>query len=254
MISGPRKRVDTPSLDSSGVLGKSLLSRQKMQIRSGYVSGGCHFRGSGPKLSICRRYDLYGSIWLAKYSGGGFPMISVYVLAAVVSLLLLALCRAEINKVQLARKTWEELLKELKPVRTEGITLTALECSAMGELHPGTDPNELWTMIGEWNGLKQMQANTGLLLALAGQARAWNHGGSTLVVERMRSDAIAMRRAALMLWIGQICGSRRAFIHVQETACAYYRLSERLLTLYETSPSRRYGQLTAAVWPYARAV
>jgi len=57
MISGPRKRVDTPPLDSSGVLGKSLLSWQKMQIRSGYVSGGCHFRGSGPKLSICRRYD-----------------------------------------------------------------------------------------------------------------------------------------------------------------------------------------------------
>ncbi len=181
-------------------------------------------------------------------------MISVYVLAAVVSVLLLALCRAESKKVQLARKTWEELLEDLKPVRTEGITLAALECSDVGESHPRIDPDELWTMMGKWNGVKQMQANAELLLALAGRARAWNHVGSTLVAEQMRWDAIAMRRATLRLRLGQICGSRRVSVSVRETACAYYRMSERLLTLYEASPSRRYGQLMSVVWPYSRAV
>ncbi len=184
------------------------------------------------------------------------PVISVYILAAVVSLLLLALCRAEIKKVQLATKTWEELVRELKPIRTEGITLAALECSDVGGRQPGIDPDELWTMIGGWDGLKQMQANAELLVALACQAKAWNLGGSTLVAERIKSEAIDMRRTAMRLKIGRTCGygRERAAVHVQETACTYYRMSERLLTLYETSPSRRYGQLTAAVWPYAKAV
>lgn len=184
------------------------------------------------------------------------PMISVYILAAAVSLLLLALCRAEIKKLRLATKTWEELVRELKPIRTEGITLAALECSDAGEWQPGIDPDELWTMIGGWDGLKQMQTNAELLVALASQAKTWNLGGSTLVAERMQSEAMAMRRTAMRLRIGRTCGygRKRAAVYVRETARAYYRMSERLLTLYETSPSRRYGQLTAAVWPYAKAV
>ncbi len=180
-------------------------------------------------------------------------MISVYILAAAVSLLLLALCRAEIKKLRLATKTWEELVRELKPVRTEGITLAALECSNASGWQPGIDPDELWTMIGGWDGLKQMQTNTEVLVALASQVKAWNLGGSTLVAERMQSEAIDMGRTARRLKIGRTCGygKKHTAVYVQETACAYYRMSERLLTLYETSPSRRYGQLTAAIWPYA---
>lgn len=182
-------------------------------------------------------------------------MLSVYVLATFVSLLLLALCRAEIKKIQLARKTWEQLLKELRPVRAEGISLVALECSDVGEWQPGIDPDELWTMIGEWEGLKQMQANAKVLIALASQAKAWNPGGSTVVAERMQSEAFAMGRTAVRLRVRQTCGygRKRAAISVQETACAYYWMLECLLTLYEASPSRRYGQLAAAVWTYAKA-
>ncbi len=146
--------------------------------------------------------------------------------------------------------------EELKPVRTEGITLAALECSNGSGWQPGVDPDELWTMIGGWDGLKQMQTNTEVLLALASQAKAWNLGGSTLVAEQMQSEAIDMRRTAMRLKLGRICGyyKKHTAVYVQETACAYYDISERLLALYETSPSRRYGQLTAAVWPYTKAI
>jgi len=145
-------------------------------------------------------------------------MISVYILAAAVSLLLLALCRAEIKKLRLATKTWEELVRELKPVRTEGITLAALECSDASGWQPGIDPDELWTMIGGWDGLKQMQTNTEVLVALASQAKVWNLGGSTLVAKRMQSEAIDMRRAAMRLKIGRTCGygRERAAVYVQE--------------------------------------
>jgi len=181
-------------------------------------------------------------------------MISVYVLVAVVLLLILNLFRAEIRKVDLSQKTWAELIEELKPVMTEGITLAALECANMGESEPRIDPGELWTMVGGWEGLNRMHANAGLLIAVAAHAQDWNLQESEQTADRMRQDGLAVRRAAMKIKLKHACGygerERRVAFHVQEFAAAYYRMTERLLALYETSPSRRYEQLALAVWPY----
>ncbi len=176
-------------------------------------------------------------------------MTSVYILAGVTFLLVLALLKAEVRKVELARKPWNELIAELRPIRTEGITLAALECSSVETTRSLIDPDEVWIMIGGWEGLRQIQANAQLLIALAAYARTWNVGGSANVADRMRCDAMAIRRAVVRIKLRQVFGTSRSSSAL-ETACAYYRMSERLLTLYETSPSRRYDQLVRAVWPY----
>lgn len=183
-------------------------------------------------------------------------MISMYVLVAAVLLLILNLFRAEIRKADLSKKTWTELIKELKPVMTEGITLAALECANMGESKPRIDPGELWTMVGGWEGLNRMHANAGLLIAVAAHAQGWNLQESVKTADQMRQDGLAVRRAAMKITLKHACGygERRAAFHVQEFAAAYYRMTERLLALYETSPSRCYEQLTLAVWPYSKHV
>ena len=178
-------------------------------------------------------------------------MISMYVLAVAACFLILALFRAELSKAGLARKTWNELIDELRPVNTDGITLAALECSDVGGFRSGFEREEAWTMIGGWEGLNRMQANAQLLIALAGLASAWNSGSSLAAVEQMRSDARSIHRVVRRIKFGRFLGQgTRLSPDAVGPACAYYRMSECLLALYERSPSRRYEQLTAAVWPH----
>lgn len=180
-------------------------------------------------------------------------MISMYVLVAAVLLLILNLTCAEIKKATLSRKTWQELIAELGPVMTEGITLAALECADIRESEPMIDPRDLWTMVGGWEGLKQMHTNAGLLIAVAAHAQDWSPQQSIRATDRMRQDGLAVRRAAVSIKLKHVCGfgARRQAVHVQEFAAAYYRMTECVLNLYETSPSRRYEQLSLAVWPYS---
>jgi len=181
-------------------------------------------------------------------------MVPLCILAAFVSLLILNLLRTEIRKNELSRKTWTELLAELEPVKTEGITLAALEAFAIDDSQPGIDARELWMMIGGWEGLNRMRANASLLIAVAAHAEGWNFQGSAVTADRMRHDGLAVRDAAMKIKVDHVCGysRKRAAFHVQEAAAAYYAMTERLLRLYETSPSRRYEQLALAVWPYQK--
>ncbi len=173
--------------------------------------------------------------------------MAIYVLIIFVSLLILALVREELKKFQFARKTWGELLSEVNTVNIEGITLAALECTS----HQAFEPDDVWTMIGGWNGLKRMQANANLLLALASHATNWNSEACVGIAEQMRGDARAIHKAVRRIRWQRHFGNQTGLFSSDTlgTVCAYYRMSECLMTLFERSPSRRYGQLTAAVWP-----
>ena len=173
--------------------------------------------------------------------------MAMYILILVASLLVLALFREELRKFQFARKTWPELLSEVNTVNIEGITLAALECDS----HLAFDPDEVWTMIGGWSGLKRMQANAHLLIALASHAAHWNSEAYAEIAEQMRGDARAIHKAVRRIGWQRLFGKGISLFSSDTlgTVCAYYRMSECLMTLFERSPSRRYGQLTAAVWP-----
>ncbi len=173
--------------------------------------------------------------------------MAMYVLIIIASLLVLALCREELRKFKFARKTWGELLSEVSTVNIEGITLAALECDS----HLAFEPDEVWTMIGGWNGLKRMQANAHLLIALASHATHSNSAACVEVAEQMRGDARAIHKAVRRIRWQRFFGKGTSLFSSDTlgTVCAYYRMSECLMTLFERSPSRRYGQLTAAVWP-----
>ncbi len=182
-------------------------------------------------------------------------MISIYVLGIVTVLLTLALFRVELKKVSLARKTWNELVEELMPVNTYGITLLALECRDLDGSQVRFERNDVWMMIGGWEGLNRLQANALLLIALADHARIWNSGESLNTVEQMRSDGRAIYRAVRRIRFKRMLSLRNSLSsEARRPAYAYYRMSERLLTLYERSPSRRYEQLAAVVWPHPTVV
>ena len=173
--------------------------------------------------------------------------MAICVLSLAASFLLLILVRSELRNYQLARQSWGQLLEQLRAVNTAGITLAALESDSPFAF----DPDEVWTMIGEWEGLRRMQANARLLIVLASHATHWNSEERQVVAEQMRRDAREIQKAVRRMQFQRFLGNGTAFLFSDTlgTVCAYYRMSERLLTLFEKSPSRRYGQLTAAVWP-----
>lgn len=159
------------------------------------------------------------------------------------------LVRTRIRVSRLARLSWEELVAKLEPVAVAGISTVARDYLQPVKGQISIEPNSLWTMIGEADGMRRMSANAEILIALAGYAQRWNFHESVIVAERMRRDGLALRRATMRLSFASALGYGhvRGPFNVQEAASAYYLMRQRLLALYETSHAGRYPHLAAAL-------
>ena len=166
-----------------------------------------------------------------------------------VAMVVLASGWTHVKASRVARLDWDDLVGRLKPVPFAGVSAIALDYlqPRKGQMRIETD--ELWTLIGGYDGVRRMYDNAGILLALAAYAERWNPGESLIVGERMRRDAVLLRRASQRLLLRFVLGSDRLRgpFSVQEATSAYYLMRERLLALYETSHAGRYARLAAAL-------
>lgn len=166
-----------------------------------------------------------------------------------VGIVVTLLVRSHLEAARIARLDWNDLVGQLKPVSFGGVEAIALDYlqPKKGQMQIETD--ELWSLIGGYDGIRRMYDNGAVLLALAAYTQRWNPGESVIVVERMRRDGILLRRATQRLFLRYVFGSdhTRGPFSVQEAASAYYLMRERLLALYETSHAGRYAQLAAAL-------
>ena len=176
-------------------------------------------------------------------------MISVFLLVGAVGLLVFGLYRSQRTASDLSSMSWEELVARLQPVGSERIATVALEYLHPAKSQLGTEPSELWSMIGGTEGLARMRSNAHVLIALAAFAQRWNFHEGVIVAERMRHDGLALRRAAFGITLGLTWGfgKARGAFYVHEAASAYYLMQQRLLALYETSHAGRYPQLASAL-------
>ena len=163
--------------------------------------------------------------------------------------LVVVVARSHVKNNRLSKLGWNELLMRVQPVSIDGISAVALDYlhPVMGQLQVG--PGDLWLMIGGDEGVRRMYDNAQIMIALAGYAQRWNPLESAVVAERMRRDAVALRRATLRLALGAL-GRRSKLLSrfdLHEAAAAYYLMRQRLLALYETSHAARYPLLLAAV-------
>lgn len=157
--------------------------------------------------------------------------------------------RSQVQTSRIARLDWDDLVARIKPVQFAGVSAVALDYlqPKKGQMRIETD--ELWTLIGGYDGIRRMYDNSAVLLALASYTQRWNPGESVIVVERMRRDGVLLRRATRRLYLRYLLGSAqtRGPFSVQEATSAYYLMRERLLALYETSHAGRYTRLAAAL-------
>lgn len=175
--------------------------------------------------------------------------MSILFLIAALLFLVSVLLHAHLKQRRLSSVSWDGLLARLGPVSIDGIATVALDYlhPSKGQLNIQTD--DLWTLVGGAAGLTQMRENADTLIALAGYAQQWNFHESVIVAERMRQDAVNLRKATFRIALGLFVnyGRARGPFYVQEAASAYYLMRTRLLALYETSHAGRYAAVSAAV-------
>jgi hypothetical protein len=104
--------------------------------------------------------------------------------------------------VRLGDRGWEDILSRIHKIDTLGLTTVALDYLNPPQHQTAIQPRELWKLVGAYDGLRRMRANADLLLALAAHASRWNYEEATVVSERMRRDAIRLRRAVLRIEVG----------------------------------------------------
>jgi hypothetical protein len=170
-------------------------------------------------------------------------------LGAVFTFPAVGLVRTQWSARRLSELNWDDLLTELKPVETDGITAVAVEYLNPEKFQVEMKQNDIWSMIGGAEGLTRRRANTDVLLALAAYAKRWNPEEGGVVAERKGRDAMALCRAVSGIGIGMTCGygKRRVPSYIREAAGAYYLMRQRVPALYRASESGLYSNLANAV-------
>jgi len=176
--------------------------------------------------------------------------VLVYLLlGAVVGGLLAAAIKSQLSTIRVDRRSWQDLVSQLKRIEIERVTSVARDYLEPKEGQISLEPTDMWLMLGGREGLHRMRENANLMLLLAAHAQQWNFDEGVIVTERMRRDAIrlrgAVRRIETALTFHLVLRHSATLIpfHLHEAASAYYLMRQRLLALYQTSHAGLYPRL-----------
>lgn len=176
-------------------------------------------------------------------------MLVYLLLGLVVAILLAAAIKTQVSALRVDRRSWQELVSGIKQIEVERITSVARDYLEPKEGQISLEPADMWLMLGGREGLRRMRENARVMLLLAAYAQQWNFDESIIVTERMRRDAVHLRRAIrrieIALTFHKVMRGSATLIpfHLHEAASAYYLMRQRLLALYQTSHAGLYPRL-----------
>jgi hypothetical protein len=176
-------------------------------------------------------------------------VLAYLLLGAVVGCLLAAAVKSQLSAIRVDRRSWQDLVSQLKRIEFERVTSVARDYLEPREGQISLEPTDMWLMLGGREGLRCMRENAKLMVLLAAHAQQWNFDEGVIVTERMRRDAIRLRSSirriefALKFHIVMRRSATLIPFHLHEAASAYYLMRQRLLALYQTSHSGLYPRL-----------
>jgi hypothetical protein len=155
-----------------------------------------------------------------------------------------------------ARTGWKDLVSGLQPIHLKGLEMVARDFLEPSRDQLKLEPEEIWGLVGGWEGIKRIRRNAEIMLDLAAYTQRWNFEEGVIVTERMRRDGRNLRSAARRLQL-QMAPQHlhilpktllsKAPFEVHEIASAYYLMRQRLLAVYETSHAGLYPVLAASL-------
>lgn len=180
-------------------------------------------------------------------------LFSLIFLGGIAGGLIVAVVRAQSHTVKLTDESWKSLVGKLQKIDNDGVTAVAHDflnpCEGMFVLQP----EQIWNAVGGYTGLAKMRDNAQIMIALAAFVREFDFNSSVIVGERMRRDAVLLRRCVRRLELAQarhaIFGKvhARAVFDIQQAAASYYLMRERLFALYKISLDGMYPALSQAL-------
>jgi hypothetical protein len=175
--------------------------------------------------------------------------MGLFIFVALSLIVTSALICVQAKARRLAGADWNTLVARIQPVPFE-----ALEKVALDNLQPRgrqlqLEANEIWELVGGLEGLKRMNQNADLMIQLAAYVRVWNFDEAVIVAERIRQDAIILKRALHQIKLQRVFRSYRLRVpfYAHQGATAYYLMTRRILALYETNQYILYPRLAAAL-------
>lgn len=159
--------------------------------------------------------------------------------------------RVYLNDYRLRQKDWKDLVGMLEQLPVDGIKAVAIDHLEPGPGQLRLSPAEVFDLVGSFDGLSSMYMNTRILCALAAHAERWNFEEAYVVTGRIRMEAWTVRTAIFQIVFRCLTPSLRLNMKVpfllQEATAAYYLMSTRVLSLYETTHVARLSVLRAAM-------
>jgi hypothetical protein len=146
-------------------------------------------------------------------------------------------------------KEWDELLQMLQPVHFRGLEMVALDHIDPQGNQLKIEPGDMWALLGGPEGLRRMKQNADVMIALAAYASRWNMVEAAIVAERMRQDAIMLKRALFRVRMDASLHRQpiRFPFYLHQAASSYYLMLRRLLCLYEANHAGLHPRLAAAL-------
>lgn len=139
---------------------------------------------------------------------------------------------------------WQTIVAQLQPIPFKDLERVALDHLQPTGNQLQLETDEIWELVGGWDGLRRMRHNADLLIQLAAYIQVWNRDEAIIVGERIRQDSLMMKRAIRRIWLHRLrIYKLRAPFYVHQAASAYYLMTRRLLALYQTNQYLLYPRL-----------
>jgi len=149
---------------------------------------------------------------------------------------------------------FEDLFAQLKWIDRNNIAQVALDLVDPSGLPKADEeaatmePSQLWNLIGGLDGLETMEQNGEILIALAFYVHQW-YPEAVPVAERLRLDA-----RELNFHVGRLRGAAQQGnlqisypFYAQRAVATYYRMTRRVLELYEAANPSMLADLQRAL-------
>ena len=176
-------------------------------------------------------------------------------LGLTIALLFAAAVRSRVSAIALNHQNWQSLVSRLQQLNFQAVAIVARDYLEPHKGQLSLEADEIWSLVGGYEGLRRMRENAQIMLGLAAYAQQWNFEEGVIVAERMRRDALRLRwavdRMEIRRGLRRLLAGRRfralAPFDFHEAAACYYLMRQRLLALYETSHAGLYPVLAAAL-------
>jgi len=167
-------------------------------------------------------------------------------LGAFILLIIVAFAYSHAKSNRLRAAVWEDLVTAIEPIHSRGLEIVALDHMNPRGNQIRLEPEDLWGLVGGLEGLRRMQHNADLIIALAAYVQRWNYDQSVIVAERIRHDSIQMKRALFRIkWNVYVRRSQlRIPFYIHQAASSYYLMTKRVLALYESNQYMLYPKLS----------